>query len=47
MEALGRLDARITAPKTVGSDEYLESYIADRQLCEDEIEILTPCFDIS
>ncbi|MGN1442223.1 MAG: hypothetical protein ACI4XE_00135 [Acutalibacteraceae bacterium] len=46
-EALGKIDTLITAPKTVGSDEYLESYMADKQLNEDEIEILTRCFDRS
>lgn len=46
-EALGKIDTLITAPKTVGSDEHLESYIIDRQLNEEEIKILFRCFDKS
>ena len=45
VEALGLLDTRITAPKTVGSDEYLENYIQSKNLSDDEIEILYQCFD--
>lgn len=44
-EALGKIDAQITAPKAVGSDEYLESYIQSKNLSDDEIEILYQCFD--
>lgn len=44
-EALGKIDALITAPKTVGSDEYLENYIKNKKLGKDEIDILKCCFD--
>lgn len=45
IEALSRLDTRITAPKTVCSDEYLESYIQSKNLSDDEIDILYQCFN--
>ena len=45
IEALGLLDTRITAPKTVGSDEYLESYLQSRNLNDDEIDILYQSFN--
>lgn len=44
-EALGKIDSLITAPKTVGSDEYLESYIRYKKLGKEEIDILSRCFD--
>lgn len=45
IEALGKLDTLLTAPKTVGSDEYLKNYIQSKNLSDDEIEILYQCFD--
>ena len=44
-EAFGKIDTLITAPKTVGSDEYLENYIQSKNLSDDEIDILYQCFD--
>lgn len=45
IKAMGKLDTVITAPKTVGNNDYLDSYIASKKLSKDEIDILYRCFE--